>query len=49
MDKIVDDWMKKKMDGWMDGWIEKNRLMGGRKDYKYENKIDGWLDGYKNR
>ena len=31
----------------MDGY--KNRLMGGRKDYKYENKIDGWLDGYKNR
>ena len=34
----------------MFGWMNrKNRLMVGRKDYKYENKIDGWLDGYIHR
>ena len=45
-EKQMDGWMDIN-NGWMDrktqmdGWIEKNRWMGGRKDTK---QMDGWTD-----
>ena len=36
---------KKQMDGWMDGWIEKIQMNGGKD--KKNRCIVGWMAGYK--
>ena len=44
-------WRDVKIDGWLDGWIEKSRWMVGwiANIYGWMDKkqMDGWMDGYK--